>query len=125
MLLLWSASGCRLLQPLFAGWLAGQCTPRLRLLHHPALPPLPLKSCPTPPPCTLPCPLQLVAKVLPAREAIDEVQRIAQSFWAEHPDLYIAIHCAYGQSVCQSVGLPASQFSQPRCHVVPAEAPFS
>lgn len=36
--------------------------------------------------------LQLIAKVLPSREAINEVERIAKSFWAEHPSLFIAIH---------------------------------
>lgn len=36
-------------------------------------------------------------QVLPSREAIDEVERIARSFWGEHPDQYIAIHCAYGE----------------------------
>lgn len=37
-------------------------------------------------------------QVLPSREAIDEVERIAGSFWGEHPDQYIAIHCAYGEA---------------------------
>jgi alpha-glucan,water dikinase len=40
--------------------------------------------------------VQLVAKVLPSQQAIDAVERIARSFWAQHPDHYIAIHCAYG-----------------------------
>lgn len=45
------------------------------------------------PPRRLP---QLIAKVLPSREAINEVERIAKSFWREHPEKFIAIHCAYG-----------------------------
>lgn len=39
---------------------------------------------------------QLVAKVYPPRSAIAEVIEIASRFWADHPDEYIAIHCAYG-----------------------------
>ena len=39
----------------------------------------------------------LVAKVLPSRESIGEVVRTADAFWAEHPDLYVGIHCAYGE----------------------------
>jgi hypothetical protein len=45
--------------------------------------------------------MQLVAKVLPSREAINEVQRIATSFWNDHPDQYIAIHCAYGEAAAR------------------------
>ena len=40
--------------------------------------------------------VQLVAKIIPPREQIDEVVRVATRFWAAHPDMYIAIHCAYG-----------------------------
>jgi protein-tyrosine phosphatase len=58
--------------------------------------------------------MQLVAKVLPPPEAIDEVERVADAFWAVHPDRYIAIHCAYGFNrtgfvvcsyLCQARGL--------------------
>ena len=41
--------------------------------------------------------LLMSVQVLPSREAIDEVERIARSFWSEQPDQYIAIHCAYGE----------------------------
>eukprot|EP00884_Botryococcus_braunii_P013253 jgi/Botrbrau1/21929/Bobra.0249s0053.2 len=40
--------------------------------------------------------VQLVAKVFPSEEAINEVKKIATDFWARHPDQYIAIHCAFG-----------------------------
>lgn len=40
--------------------------------------------------------VQLVAKELPPLEFVREVARAANNFWAKHPDLYIAIHCAYG-----------------------------
>ena len=36
-------------------------------------------------------------QVLPPLEAINEVEHIARSYWADHPDRYIAIHCAYGE----------------------------
>lgn len=42
--------------------------------------------------------IQLVAKVLPLRSAVDAVIETAQIFWKEHPEQYIAIHCAYGMS---------------------------
>ena len=54
-----------------------------------------LPACPPRPTPTLRLP-QLIAKVLPSREAINEVERIAKSFWREHPEKFIAIHCAYG-----------------------------
>lgn len=41
--------------------------------------------------------VQLVAKVLPPPDAIDDVARIANDFWRREPDKYIAIHCAYGE----------------------------
>ncbi|KAL4422635.1 hypothetical protein ABPG75_008832 [Micractinium tetrahymenae] len=62
--------------------------------------------------------VQLIAKVLPSREAINEVERIAKSFWAEHPSRFIAIHCAYGFNrtgfvvcsyLCQACGLTVEQ----------------
>ncbi|KAI7835650.1 hypothetical protein COHA_010442 [Chlorella ohadii] len=62
--------------------------------------------------------VQLIAKVLPSREAIDEVERIARSFWSEQPNQYIAIHCAYGFNrtgfvvcsyLCQACGLSVEQ----------------
>ncbi|GAB4819930.1 hypothetical protein N2152v2_006976 [Parachlorella kessleri] len=40
--------------------------------------------------------VQLVAKVLPPQDAIEEVARIANEYWGRCPDKYIAIHCAYG-----------------------------
>lgn len=40
--------------------------------------------------------IQLVAKVLPPKSAIDQVERVAREFWSRKPDDYIAIHCAYG-----------------------------
>lgn len=40
--------------------------------------------------------VQLVAKVLPSKDAVDEVECVAKEFWSRHPDQYIAIHCAYG-----------------------------
>lgn len=40
--------------------------------------------------------VQLVAKELPPLDFVREVARAANNFWAKHPDLYIAIHCAYG-----------------------------
>ncbi len=46
-----------------------------------------LHTCPAP---------QLVAKELPPREFVQEVLAVAHAFWAERPNDYIAIHCAYG-----------------------------
>lgn len=40
--------------------------------------------------------LQLVAKTLPTQEDINKVIAIADKFWSDHPEEYIAIHCAYG-----------------------------
>jgi protein-tyrosine phosphatase len=40
--------------------------------------------------------IQLVAKVLPPKSAVDQVERVAREFWSRKPDDYIAIHCAYG-----------------------------
>lgn len=40
--------------------------------------------------------VQLVAKVLPSKDAVDQVERVAKEFWSRHPDQHIAIHCAYG-----------------------------
>ncbi|KAL6767935.1 hypothetical protein ACKKBF_B37160 [Auxenochlorella protothecoides x Auxenochlorella symbiontica] len=40
--------------------------------------------------------VQLVAKVIPPRAAVDAVAAAAAAFWAERPDDYVAIHCAYG-----------------------------
>lgn len=62
--------------------------------------------------------IQLVAKVLPPQEAIDEVQLTAQTFWARKPHEYIAIHCAYGFNrtgfvvcsyLCQACGMTVAQ----------------
>lgn len=41
--------------------------------------------------------VQLVAKVYPPRASIAEVIDIASRFWADHPEEYISIHCAYGE----------------------------
>lgn len=58
--------------------------------------------------------VQLVAKVLPPPEAIDEVERVASEFWRREPDAYVAIHCAYGFNrtgfvvcsyLCQACGM--------------------
>lgn len=43
--------------------------------------------------------ISLVAKEVPARENILEVIKVAEGFWTEHPDQYIAVHCAYGKGV--------------------------
>jgi hypothetical protein len=40
--------------------------------------------------------IQLVAKELPPPEFVDAVVAVARAFWAQHPDEYIAVHCAYG-----------------------------
>jgi protein-tyrosine phosphatase len=40
--------------------------------------------------------VQLVAKELPPLEFVREVARAANNFWAQQPDMYIAVHCAYG-----------------------------
>lgn len=62
--------------------------------------------------------VQLVAKVLPPQEAIDEVQRTAQGFWKRRPGDYIAIHCAYGFNrtgfvvcayLCQACGMSVDE----------------
>ena len=62
--------------------------------------------------------IQLVAKVLPPKEAIDEVERVAQRYWELHPDRHIAIHCAYGFNrtgfvvcsyLCQACGLTVDE----------------
>ncbi len=41
--------------------------------------------------------VQLVAKVFPLAEQVKQVIDIAERFWEQHPDEYIAIHCAYGE----------------------------
>ena len=41
--------------------------------------------------------VQLVAKVFPLAEQVEQVIDIAERFWEQHPDDYIAIHCAYGE----------------------------
>lgn len=43
--------------------------------------------------------VQLVAKELPPLAFVREVAAAANEFWAQHPDQYIAIHCAYGARV--------------------------
>ena len=62
--------------------------------------------------------VQLIAKVLPPIEAIDDVQRVAQDFWTRKPDDFIAIHCAYGFNrtgfvvcsyLCQALGMTVEQ----------------
>ncbi len=57
--------------------------------------------------------VQLVAKVLPPPEAITEVARIANSYWAAHPDKHIAIHCAYGARRCGAGRAGAAALRQP------------
>ena len=37
-----------------------------------------------------------IVQELPSREAVREVIDVADAFWADHPDEFIAIHCAYG-----------------------------
>lgn len=62
--------------------------------------------------------VQLVAKVLPPQEAIDDVQRTAEMFWMRRPDEFIAIHCAYGFNrtgfvvcsyLCQACGMSVDE----------------
>ncbi len=38
--------------------------------------------------------MNLVAKVLPPLAVIDRLVSVANSFWKDHPDQCIAIHCA-------------------------------
>eukprot|EP00887_Chlorella_sp_A99_P000324 scaffold13.g324.t1 len=61
---------------------------------------------------------ETVQLVLPPPEAINEVEEIARSYWSDHPDKYIAIHCAYGFNrtgfvvcsyLCQACGLTVQQ----------------
>ncbi|GMH36228.1 hypothetical protein BSKO_04096 [Bryopsis sp. KO-2023] len=40
--------------------------------------------------------VRLIAKELPSRDHVKEVARIAEEFWQENPDGFVAIHCAYG-----------------------------
>lgn len=42
--------------------------------------------------------VQLVAKELPPLEFVQEVGRAASAFWEAHPDMHIAVHCAYGMT---------------------------
>ena len=42
---------------------------------------------------------QLVAKAFPGRGSIMQVIKTARSYWRQHPDNYIAIHCAYGEAI--------------------------
>lgn len=58
--------------------------------------------------------LNLIAKVIPPKEAVDQVETIAREYWSRHPDRYIATHCAYGFNrtgfvlcsfLCQALGL--------------------
>lgn len=62
--------------------------------------------------------IQLVAKVLPPKGSIDQVERVAREFWSRKPDDYIAIHCAYGFNrtgfvlcsyLCQAHGLTVEE----------------
>lgn len=48
--------------------------------------------------------VQLVAKELPPLEFVREVGAAANAFWAQHPEQYIAIHCAYGTGVSRGCG---------------------
>ena len=47
------------------------------------------------------CFLQLVAKAFPGRGSITQVIKTARSYWRQHPNNYIAIHCAYGEGTAQ------------------------
>jgi protein-tyrosine phosphatase len=58
--------------------------------------------------------VQLVAKVLPPRAAVDAVAAAAAAFWARRPGDLVAIHCAYGFNrtgfvvcsyLCQALGM--------------------
>lgn len=62
--------------------------------------------------------IQLVAKELPPRSAIDKVERVAKEFWARKPEEHAAIHCAYGFNrtgfvvcsyLCQAHGLSVEE----------------
>ncbi len=55
-------------------------------------------------------------QMLPSQETVAEVIAAADQFWKEHPDAYIAIHCAYG-------GFPQPQPSWPHCPRPPACVP--
>jgi hypothetical protein len=45
------------------------------------------------------CHVPLESKSLPSDEDVATVIRHAAKFWKEHPDGYIAIHCAYGATI--------------------------
>ena len=45
--------------------------------------------------------MQLIAKVFPTQHAVNRVIELADRFWSEQPDQYIAIHCAYGRRTIQ------------------------
>lgn len=62
--------------------------------------------------------IQLVAKVTPSQEAVNQVVAAAGAFWEKHPDQYIAIHCAYGFNrtgfvlcsyLCQVLGMSVEE----------------
>lgn len=55
--------------------------------------------------------VQLVAKELPPLEFVREVARAANNFWDKHPNLYIAIHCAYGGLLLLGGCLPVARRS--------------
>lgn len=57
--------------------------------------------------------LQLVAKAFPGRGSITQVIKTARSYWRQHPDKYIAIHCAYGEG---TLNLPAFLTSCPEAN---------
>jgi len=65
--------------------------------------------------------VQLVAKELPPKSAIDRVERVAKEFWARKPEQHVAIHCAYGFNrtgfvvcsyLCQAHGLSVEESLQ-------------
>ena len=41
---------------------------------------------------------QLIAKIFPEQQAVNKVVEKAERFWEGSPDLYIGIHCAYGET---------------------------
>ena len=46
--------------------------------------------------------MQLVAKILPRQQDMNKVIAVADKFWSEHPEEYIGIHCAYGETLAES-----------------------
>lgn len=66
------------------------------------------------------CHVGLESKRLPSGEDVAKVIQCAAQFWQEHPDSYIAIHCAYGATTSLCTCLTRVQAAS--CRIAPEES---